>query len=322
MKLTNINQFKKNLTKDQQVIVILASEAADREAALGLALQGEAVQFDAEKATPSQVIQELESFSLFGDSNAVVVTHIEKGTKPLLDALSQAVERGGKPLYIVGAKLNGSTKLYKRSVEKGIVLDIPQLKSWELEKQLPIWAQQEAQRLGKKMASQAAYTLVQQVGTDKTLLQREIEKLICYLGERGEVVLDDIRAICTVNSGATGWDLGNAVFREDKGTAMAIGRDLLRSGLFVGVVLRQLRNQFQTDLQVWSIMSSGGSPQDVTKEFGYLRGRPLEQHLDNARRFGGGRLKRGLILIDEADLKSKNSQISPELLLDRLLAKV
>ncbi len=321
MKVTALEGFYKALSDEVRAIAILAKEPADREAALARVGHG-GTTLCAESATPQLVAQELESQSLFGESGPLIIKTLEKIKKPLLDLLAEVVMRPGRRLILVGEKLNGSTRLYKRLVETGLLLDMPELKQWELEKQIPIWVVQEMKKQGKTLAAQAGLLLVQQIGTDKTRLQRELEKLACYLGERPEATVDDVRAICGVNSTVNAWDVSAELFKGSVGRAMEIGRELLAHGTAMPALLRLLRNQIATDLQVWCIMSSGGSAQEVTQEFRYMRGRILDEHLNNARTFGGKRLRRALVLIDQTDLKSKNSQVADAVLLDRLLASL
>jgi DNA polymerase-3 subunit delta len=122
-----------------------------------------------------------------------------------------------------------------------------------------------------------------------------------------------VATICTGINQETVWQLGEAIFKLDAQAALRIGHALLDEGTALLSLLRQIRTQFQTDLQVAAILASKGSPADVTALFGYMKGTILDRHCQAARHYGFERFKAGLLKIDEAELQAKNSTPEREL---------
>ncbi|HYG22670.1 MAG TPA: DNA polymerase III subunit delta [Verrucomicrobiae bacterium] len=63
----------------------------------------------------------------------------------------------------------------------------------------------------KDIDVEALAELVSRVGPSSSLLESEIEKLSLYVGDRAEVQLDDVNAICTRNKTARAFALGDAL---------------------------------------------------------------------------------------------------------------
>jgi DNA polymerase-3 subunit delta len=164
--------------------------------------------------------------------------------------------------------------------------------------------------------------LIKQIGTDPALLYQELEKLICYTDGRKEITSQDIHAICSTVNIETIWQLGDAIFRRDPGTALRISKGLLDDGTAFLGLLRQIRSQFETKFQIASLLANGGSPGDVTHFFPYMKGSILDQHVQAAKNYGLQKLKEGLLKIDEMEIKAKNSLADPDILNEILMTRL
>jgi DNA polymerase-3 subunit delta len=99
----------------------------------------------------------------------------------------------------------------------------------------------------------------------------------------------------------TVWQLGEAVFTRNGGAAVRIMRDLLSAESALLGILRQLRGQLQTEFKVCSILSTGGSRDEVARAFPYMNGNILEKHIQMASGYGMEAFKKGLLAIDADD---------------------
>jgi DNA polymerase-3 subunit delta len=88
------------------------------------------------------------------------------------------------------------------------------------------------------------------------------------------------------------------------------------------VLLRQLRSQFQTEIQICTILAQGGGASEVTRQFTYMKGCILERHMALAQSYGLQNCKNGLLSIDETELQAKNSALEASLLADLLMIKL
>ncbi len=339
MKYSNLGAFEKHLEGAApnhlaEVYLILAKEAFVRKQAVdrlvGLALKGEASPdlclqtFDGERHDVQPILQELEALSFFVKRKLVVVHNADAFNK---DATAKFEAYFAAPnrttcLVLVSATINRATNFYKKAEKVGVVLDIAEDKPWEREKIVAEWLRAETLRLGKQMTASTCQLLVKQLGADQALLQTELQKLACYVGERPLIDERDVAALCGSINQDNGWQLGEAIFNNAATSALRISKALLNDGTAVIALLRQIRSQFQTEYQVCTLMAQGGTAADVTQEFPYMKGAILDRHLRQAQTYGMSRFRKGLLAIDEAELQAKNSAIDPDFLTEMLIIKL
>lgn len=339
MKYTQLRAFEKHLegAAPQQhfspIYLIIGKErflckdAVDKLLAMLLREQSRELSLttlDGASTSPEQLANELQAFSLFTTRRVLWIDQIDKLSKPVLKELESYFEHPNPSLYLIlsGSTVNHSTNFYKKGEKTGVVLDFAEEKPWEKEKQAVQWLMSQATATGKRIDIQACQHLVIQIGTDAALLHHELQKLLCYVGERDEITLKDIGAICTTVNVETGWQLGEALFRRDASSALRISKALLDEGTVLIALLRQIRHQFQTEYQICSILHNGGSAQEVSQRFPYMRGAILDRHLQLAREYGMNRFKAGMLTLDAAELAAKNSTSDDELLAELVIAKL
>jgi DNA polymerase III subunit delta len=148
------------------------------------------------------------------------------------------------------------------------------------------------------------------------MLKTELDKLICFAGERQEITIEAISLLSTPVHNETLWQLGEAIFTLATQRAFEIGRSLLEEGMSIFPLLANLRSQFTNGME---ILSLGG---EAVKKFPYLKGNLLEKKVQMFKKYGNGRLQQGVLLLFDTEVKAKNSAVDPPLLLELLLAKL
>lgn len=339
MKYSNLPAFEKHLESASpnhfsDIYLILAKEAFVRKRAADrlkeLVLKNESSPelscqiLDAEKHTVGNVLSELQGISFFSKKRLVIVHNVDAYDKASTLKLEAYCSSPNQTVCFVvtASTLNRATTFYKKLEKAGIVLDVAEEKTWEKEKIIIDWVHTEAAREGKQLGPQVAQMLVKQLGTDQMLLTCELQKLICYVGERKTIIENDVAAISSVANLENGWQLGEAIFRRDAASAIRISKGLLMEGTALIALLRQVRSQFQIEYQVCSILSQGGNVVEVSKEFPYMKGTILDRHIKQAQAYGMPRFKQAMLAIDEAEIQAKNSSMDPEFLAERLMIKL
>ncbi len=276
--------------------------------------------------TPSQekIAQELNTLSLFANRHLVIVQGIEKLSKPTTEYLISYFSNPSTTVFLIltASSLARNTKLYKEAEKHGIMLDIAELKPWEKEKVLQQWIVETVAAQGKNITAQVAHYLIKHVTNDQTQLNLEIEKLMCYTIDRKEITLQDVIAITSAINLENVWQLGEAIFQRDANSALRISKALLNDGVAFLALLRQVRNQLQTQLQVCCILANGGNQQQITEHFPYMRGKILEKHVQQAQNYGKQKCISAMIKVDDVEMLAKSSGASPDLLADMLITQV
>lgn len=338
MKYTNLRAFEKHLEGAAPnhfagIYMVLSKEAFERKTALeslvAAVLKQEAAPelclhiFDAEKHF-EEIFGELDTYGFFGKKRLIVIHNVDKFDKAASAKFETYFASPNRAvcLAMTASTVNRSTNFYKKAEKAGIILDVTEEKPWEREKSLADWLQSSTALQGKQMRQQVCQLIVKQLGTDQAVLHQEMQKLICYVGERAAIDEGDVAAVCGNVNSENAWQLGEAIFRRDSAAALRIAKGLLTEGTALIALLRQIRSQFQTDYQVCSILSRGGTPADIMQEFPYMKGQILERHIQQARNYGMLNFKDGLLKIDAAELQAKNSSIDPDLLAEMLIIRL
>jgi DNA polymerase III subunit delta len=81
--------------------------------------------------------------------------------------------------------------------------------------QVEAWASKTLRARKKEISEEALAELVNRVGPNARQLDSEIEKLTLYMGERAEIALPDVAAICSRNKMARAFALGDALGDRD-----------------------------------------------------------------------------------------------------------
>jgi DNA polymerase-3 subunit delta len=338
VKYDNIRAFEKHLEGASPLhfsrhYLIMAKEEFDCKEAINLLLdfllppQNRDLilhKIDGAEVSLDDLLTDLHSQSMFAPMKVIWIKQAEKLKKPIIDELEKYLSRIPRTQYLVlsTSGIAKNTRFYKASEKEGVVLELPEIKPWEREKQLIDWVIKKAQQSQKLMPQQVSQALVKYVGTDALTLVQELDKLFCYVGDRKEIQMQDIRAICTYNHVDTVWQLGEAIFRRDAATALRIARTLLLDGQSLLPLLRQIRSQFQTEFHICTLLQQGKPPHFIQQEYPYMKGQILERHIESATQYGLEAFHKGILTIDETEMQAKNSQIEEQLLAELLMIQL
>jgi DNA polymerase III subunit delta len=337
VKLTHLRAFEKHLdgaspNHFSTLYVVLGKDPFQRKMAIDKLISAlrkggssfEAQTLDGEHLSTKELMNELNAMALFVTQRAIVIENADKLEKEATTALENYFEKPNRSIYLIlsASSLHHGTNFYKKSEKIGIVLEFPEEKPWEKERSTQEWINAVAAAEGKSIDAQCCQLLVKLLGTQQELLHNEMQKLFCYVGNRAQITPQDISAIVSSIPLDNGWQLGEAIFRRDGAAALRICKGILLDDTPFFVLLRQLRSQFQTEIQVCSILTQGGGPNEVTKHFPYMKGAILDRHIAFSQGYGMQGFKAGLLTIDEAELQAKNSGLNTDFLAELLMIKL
>lgn len=280
--------------------------------------------FDEENLSASLILSEIESLNLFADKRVITIDLGDKATTNFLKEIQHCVSNPTKNVFLVisASTINASTTFYKQAEKNGVILEIAEEKAKEKEKKASEWVIERVVTAGKNIDLEACHYLVKQIGSDPATLHQEVSKLLCFVEERSHITLKDVGLICSNVNTETIWQLGEALFQRKGGDALRISKALVNEGTPFLSLVRQIRNQFQTDYTVSSILASGGTHQDISQKYPYMKGFILDLHIRNAQAYGTSRFRKALLQIDELELMAKNSAFDQDLLTELLVIKL
>ncbi|KAF3362079.1 hypothetical protein PHSC3_001390 [Chlamydiales bacterium STE3] len=332
MKYSHITGFEKHLLAAapqnlSPLYVILAKEENERKLAVSKVkniFEENATaswqSYDATESAEQEIFNDLDTFSFLQPVKAIHIGDFHHFKKPVLERLEKYFASPPRGVYLIlsGSDLKAHTHFYKRAEKCGVILEMVDEKPWEKEKNVQEWLVQEAAKLGKRMAPQAVQLLIKAVGNNVFHLLSELNKLFCFAGERGEITVEDIRAIACYTHQENSWQLGDALFKRNGALAFKISRGILAQEVPFFVLLRQIRTQFQTALHVASLSSSS----EVKEDFPQLKESSIERHRAHVQDYGYSKLPEALKTINQVEWMAKNGMDRYDLLSDFLIFKL
>jgi DNA polymerase-3 subunit delta len=318
MKFDNFEAFEKHIasaTPDHLSPLYLLMSKDPFEIRQGL----KAFPNSAKSCPANEIINDVNTLSLFGDKRTVLLQDADKLTKPLQEQLKQYFTNPNPAITLVlAAKLIAkNTNFYKEIEKHGVIFEPKVLKAWEVQGELERFVLKKVAALGKKIEPATVAFFVSNATPDKTNLELEIEKLVCYIGDREIISVKDIETLCALVNQDTAWQLGEAIFQRNAPVALKISKALIKDETPFLALIRQIRSQLQTDYQILHL-----DPSEIQRRFPYLRGNMLQKHQQNARQYGAERFKKGLLKLDSIEFAFKNGSNHPEQLLDILISNL
>jgi DNA polymerase-3 subunit delta len=120
-------------------------------------------------------------------------------------------------LLISAGKVDKRKVFYKTLDKLG---KVENLTGWSVDdrdwaQQAEAWARKAINSRAKDISDEGLAELISRVGPNSRQLDNEIEKLTLYVGNRGQINLEDVNAICTRNKTARAFALGDALGDRD-----------------------------------------------------------------------------------------------------------
>jgi DNA polymerase III subunit delta len=178
----------------------------------------------------SRAREALQTLPFFGSGKAVWLRDCNflgdertAATKAVNDSLAELAQElkefsfTSVRLLISSGKVDKRKVFYKTVDKLGAVEN---LDGWSIDDkdwadQAEVWAREALRERKKEISDEALAELVNNVGPNARLLDNEVEKLSLFTGERAEIEVADVTAICTRNKSARAFALGDALGDRD-----------------------------------------------------------------------------------------------------------
>lgn len=245
----------------------------------------------------------LEPPPLFHDRFVVTAPLSKKEEEALFVSYARAPARNVH--FVLGIE-NGkwAHEIYQLAMRELVLLDLSTETLKERRQRLVHWAARYVAKEGKKCAGVLLETLVQRSDFELALIEQELNKLLCYVGDREEIQKDDLNAICTQNaSQISGFQLAEQLIDGKNCLSYRI-EELSQLLLLIG----QMRYFFESGLKVAVRLEKGECPQD--------------KNLELFRRRKTCFFKKSLLTLFQLELKAKQNLATPQILLDRFCVQI
>lgn len=246
----------------------------------------------------------LESVSLFGDEPIAVLENAEALLKADIASLEKLIP---KDFGILICSAKGKSPFSSVVEDVGVVLDLLTEKPWDREKRIQQTLIAFVQKEGKTIAPNALSALLEASDLEEGILQREIEKLLCYVGEKGQITIDDVGAVCRPSKAFAVWQTAEKVVWEKRGT--------LEEAHFHELI-PALRAQLQIGLKISHLLRENAPQEEWSAFLPRVFPKTIEKRMGEAGRLGARYFTVGLKTLFEIEVASRSGSSHLGALLD------
>jgi DNA polymerase-3 subunit delta len=246
-----------------------------------------------------------------------VFSQSEDNLKILLDLLNKGLMETN--FLIFSAESVDKRKTFtKQLISIAETKELNQLKSWELSTKLKPWVEDCFRKNGKRVDYDASKELIEATGGNKHRLEREIEKLIIYVGDNANITYKDVRAMVP-NNEADLFELLDFMARKEIGNILQeLSRILLKENpiKLIASLTANLKSVYSIKLLIEENMGVN----DIAKT---LNQKPfiVEKNSKTWKLFNSKKLREILKDLMDIDLKFKSVSVNHKLEFETFIIK-
>lgn len=244
-----------------------------------------------------EVIDLAETLPFFAERRLIVLEDtgfFKNATADLADYIKEMPETTA--MIFVESEVDKRGKLYKAVQSRGRAVELGR----QDENTLLRWIMGSVKKEGKQISEGTVRHFLTKVGTDMENIQKELEKLFCYVLEKGIITTEDVETICTTQITNQIFDMVNAVADKEQRKALDYYYDLLALKEPAMRILFLLTRQFKLLLEVKVLTKQGFDRKDIASKTG-LHPFVVGKYQEQAKSFSKKELR--AIMEESADIE-------------------
>lgn len=208
------------------------------------------------------------------------------------------------------------SKLYKAITSNGRVIDCAK----PSEDVLKRWILSKIKKENKEITGQAMYEFLSRTGTDMLNISNELEKLICYMGNRNEITIDDVKDICSEVIEEKVFEMIDSMSMHSGAKAMKLYYDLLTNRVSPVKILTLITRQYNILFQVKELRERGADKETIRAGAGIPKF-AVDKYISISSRYKRGELFRALKKCVASDRDFKTGKITDTLAVELLIVE-
>lgn len=278
------------------------------------------IEFEGDEVTGGTLFDELRTVPFFASKNKVIVVEdadkfVEKNRQTLEKYLQAPASHSN--LVLICSKWDKRTKLATLADKVGASVECKKLK----DHQLSGWINARAKFYKKTITAKASQILIDNVGNNLAILNKHLEKLSIYLGDRAAIDEKDIETLVGIDRNRTVFELTESVAQRDTISALKILDQMLTHGEDSVKIISLLAWQMKRLWRAKQMVNQGVVESKIASELQVI---PFfaKRFFEQVKLFTEEDLTRKYALLLETDIKSKTSSFNTQLLLELLVYKL
>ncbi|AIF66854.1 DNA polymerase III subunit delta [Terribacillus saccharophilus] len=285
--------------------------------------------YDLEETPIQEVIADAEEYPFFSEQKLILAYHPfflkakpdKSAVDHRLESLEQYVENPAAWTTLVllapYEKVDERKKIIKSIKKTGQAVACLPVKEWDLSDWIVTLSKEHQIVLEDAVAD----LLIQEAGTDLSMLRGEIEKLALYAGEGSKITLEMAESLVSHQQTSSGLKLVDSLMAGDLAKAIYIFHDLIKLKEEPIALIALLASQFRTILHVKLLKHKGynqAKMAEVTKVHPFV----IKLALKREAHFSEEELKHILFLAAETDADMKQGRMEKNLAFELLLQQI
>ncbi len=279
--------------------------------------------YSGKKNSLAEIISRAESPAVLSQNRLVVVTECPYFSESLKDMESGKLLSymespvGGTCLVFISSGVDKRKKVTKLMQKNNWAVNCEPVKGSSLNK----WIRKKLQQENKVMDSEAQQILTQRTGNNLYRLERELNKLFCYVGDEKVITREAVALLVTGSVEVNIFELVDSLGRRDKKKALTLLQGILKMNEHPLKILTMIARQFRLLIQAKSCLKEGLPRREIASK---LKVQPfvVNKLLSQTENFTSRELVDALVLSHETDLKIKTGRLDPYEAMDLLLAGI
>ena len=217
----------------------------------------------------------------------------------------------------INGKVDKRYRLFKAADKLGRAVEMNMPGSEEILKR---WIFSKLKAEDKKMRADAWERFLAMTGSNMNNMDMELKKLVSYVGDRAEIELNDVNAVCIETSDIKIFELTNAMADRDSRKAFDIYNSLIVAKEEPRSILSQMINLYRKLLVIKEMGASGRSDDDIAKVIGN-KSFYVKMNRPRAKRFDSSELEGFLKEAEDYLFKINTGQLNETMAVELLLMK-
>lgn len=213
----------------------------------------------------NEVIDLAETLPFFAERRLIILENtglFKSASAELADYLKEMPETTS--MIFVEEEIDKRNKLYKAVQNKGRTVELGR----QDETTLLRWVAGTVKKENKQISENTIRYFLAKVGTDMENIQKELEKLFCYVMDKTSISTEDVETICTTQITNQIFDMVNAVADKQQRKALDYYYDLIALKEPPMRILFLLARQFKLLLEVKTMDKAGYGRKEIAEKAG------------------------------------------------------
>lgn len=271
--------------------------------------------YEGKGINPNEIIDLAETMPFFAEKRVIIIEN-SGFFKEKCDSLADYLDNPSVStcFVFIENEVDKRGRLFKKVKDKGRAVEL----NCQDENSLTRWILGILNKEGKKITQNAMQLFLSKTGAEMENIQKEMEKLVCYVGERDNISLEDVEEICTTRVTNNIFDMVSAVADKQQKRALDLYYDLLALKEPPMRILFLITRQFNLLLQVKDLKRIGFNSNDIAKKIG-LPSFVINKYMAQATKFTIQWLKESLNLCADSEEAVKTGRINDVMSLELLI---